>query len=319
MPSIRTALLSLPLLVVACEPEGGPDSSAFEPIDVEARCLGCNWDPPVTNTHGLNGLSVAALDTTGQMYDGWRLESVEIMIDRTLTPVYDVYVKDGMLHGVDASSTEHSGAAFVDSVWTVKLEATESTAVMTISEFTDDHGASRYTFFGGTGTPNSETYTCAEDPDTGEYSVVLFENIDVDPESGTHFERSDTIYFGCVSGAVGKAAVWGYSPWNASDDAHQAASRAVRADYCGDGTPHTVQGTALQLADPFDINEFSDLTKDTESFWTPDGATCVLTTRIADYHEGIECEGVMLPECDPADELADWPDALLWTKVLVTP
>jgi hypothetical protein len=312
----RVALLSTAMLVPACLAEGELTPASFEElVDAEPRCLGCDWGPPLTNTHGLNGLSVAALDTTGDMHDGWRLVSVVISSDRGDEPIYDVRAEKGVLHGVDAVGWEYSGADFVDSVWTVHLEATDELVELEIVDFDETGAASRYSFMGGTPTAeNGEGFTCAQDPETGEHSVVLFQDLDVDPDDGTHFARPSTIYFGCLSGAVGKAAVWGYSPWDTDDDMHQTATRAARADFCGDGTSYTVQGTPLQLGDVLHVHEFFDPDKATEAMWGPDGAQCLLSPRLGQDPRDIDCGGTTLPDCAIADDIQEWPSALLWTK-----
>lgn len=71
--------------------------------------------------------------------------------------------------------------------------------------------------------------------------------------------------FSCPSGVVSKCVrSWGYKPWKtlrspAHGDIdlqplHQACTRAARADYCGDGTSFTRDGT---LVDMFDIYGFN--------------------------------------------------------------
>jgi hypothetical protein len=315
MPLVRPSLLTIALFLPACLVEGEPNpSSDDELIDEVPRCIGCNWGPPVTNTHGLNGLSVSALDTTGAMYDGWRLISVEIPADRTTRLIYDVGVMYGLLHGHDANGIGYEGKDFVGSLWTVQLEDTGDTVVMQAVDFEEDQDASRYTFIGGGGPNNDKGYTCAQDPESGEYSVVLFEDLDVDPDAGTHFERSHTIYFGCMSGAVGKAARWGYSPWVTDDETHQTATRTVRADYCGNGTSYTIQGTQLQLNDIFHIHDFADSNKPTEAMWGPEGAYCLDAPRLGYEADSIHCNGEPLPSCKD-NGFGNWPDALLWTKI----
>jgi hypothetical protein len=313
----RLAVLSLALLVPACLAEGEPGSDPFEGlVDVETRCLGCTWGPPVTNTHGVNGLTVSALDTTGELYDGWRLVSVEIPDDRDEHFIYGIQVKDGVLFGSDAYGNDYAADDFVGSVWTVYLEQTDEYTEMRIHDFTPDDYASRYTFVGdpSASSGGKEGFTCEHDPETDEYSVVLFPNLDVDPETGLHSQRQDTIYFGCVSGAVGKAAVWGYSPWYTSEQGHQTATRAARADYCGDGTSHTIVGTGLQLEDAFNVRAFTDAQKSDEAMWGPDGALCLEAPRLGQDPDSIECNGQHLPRCEDGG-FTQWPQALLWTKI----
>jgi hypothetical protein len=63
--------------------------------------------------------------------------------------------------------------------------------------------------------------------------------------------------FACRSGVSAKCYKWGYMPWLQPDPAqpsqltqvHWACTRAARADYCGDGTSHTLQDTPVNIWD----------------------------------------------------------------------
>lgn len=312
MPVPHRTLLSIAMLAAACVAESEPAE-----LDLDYRCPGCNWGPPVLNTHGLNGLPVAALDITGQMYDGWRLDQVQVLNpDKGLVTLLDVHANKGTLYGTGTDGLSYHADGFVGSVWTVTLEATGDKHTLEITAFTNDPVASRYTFHDNGGPTTPKEFTCEQDPETGEHSSVLFDDLDVDPTSGHHFERPDTIYFGCLSGAVGKAALWGYSPWNTDEDTHQTASRAVRADFCGDGTSYTIVGTPLQVHDVVHVNDFVDPSLPTEAMWGPEGAQCLLSPRLGQDPSTILCGPTQkqLSACDPGHTLDDWPDALLWTK-----
>jgi hypothetical protein len=121
------------------------------------------------------------------------------------------------------------------------------------------------------------------------------------------------ITFACVDGAIGKCVKMGYAPWKPApvectgstyfgtyrclqtslEYAHEACVRMVRADYCGDGMPHTMDGMSIDIWDPGHINNETPYgTIDTattvdyghEAEWTPKGARCLpqlLMTRIA--------------------------------------
>jgi hypothetical protein len=85
--------------------------------------------------------------------------------------------------------------------------------------------------------------------------------------------------FACQGGAIAKCVLWGYRPWATRDGVslapyHQACTRMVRADYCGDGTSHTRDGNRINLYDTLGIQQ------DTESWtveaeWDEHGARCV--------------------------------------------
>jgi hypothetical protein len=101
--------------------------------------------------------------------------------------------------------------------------------------------------------------------------------------------------FVCESSAVAKAMTWGYSAWLGNQQFTIAAIQMARADYCGDGTGHTVLGTDLQF---FDLNEVARIQGEAPA--VPEGS--------ADHHDGefvFEAAwsgGLRKWPPDPADE-----------------
>lgn len=82
----------------------------------------------------------------------------------------------------------------------------------------------------------------------------------------------------CSSGAVGKCIRWGYSP-RVDRDVHAACVRMVRADYGGDGTTHTRDGTLIAFCDRIGIHPCEG-DEPIEAAWTPEGASCVAYPRV---------------------------------------
>jgi hypothetical protein len=81
----------------------------------------------------------------------------------------------------------------------------------------------------------------------------------------------------------------GYKPWKNSRDGvslwelHQACTRMLRADYCGDGTPHTRDGTRVEVYDTMGIQSPEpESGLSFEAGWRADGAVCVRKVRIAE-------------------------------------
>jgi len=106
-----------------------------------------------------------------------------------------------------------------------------------------------------------------------------------------HPGREGPITLTCVSGAVAKCVRFGYKPWargpHGEDMApyHAACEHMVRADYSGDGAPHTKNGTSIDLYDDLGIQQPGSAADPEFSFeagWTPQGAACVAHTRWAD-------------------------------------
>jgi hypothetical protein len=115
--------------------------------------------------------------------------------------------------------------------------------------------------------------------------------------------------FACLSGVIGKCVTWGYRPWVVGADLHHTCTRMARADYCGDGVPHTENGTLIDVFDEAGIQvavEAPDLSF--EAGWSTDGAVCVSVPRFLDRDVAGR---TVSPSCwaeKPA--CADWETAL---------
>jgi hypothetical protein len=84
----------------------------------------------------------------------------------------------------------------------------------------------------------------------------------------------------CTSGAQGKCVRLGYAPWQGLDT-FNACVRMIRADYCGDGTSTTRDGTQIDVYDDRDEQSAAaDTSFRFEAGWTPEGAVCVRHPRI---------------------------------------
>jgi hypothetical protein len=106
---------------------------------------------------------------------------------------------------------------------------------------------------------------------------------------GEHVASHEAFGLSCTSGAIGKCVRMGYRPWQTGPDGaslrahHQACVRMVRADYCGDGTGHTRDGTPINVYDRLGI-QAADPAPDMrfEAAWSADGAVCVRQVRVAE-------------------------------------
>jgi hypothetical protein len=116
--------------------------------------------------------------------------------------------------------------------------------------------------------------------------------------------QADGYTFSCPRGVIAKCArSWGYKPWKtlASDSGpvflhslHLACTRAARADYCGDGIPHTREGVLIGMTDGHGFNPRSSGHGDIEAIFDEQGAIRVHGWRIPDLE----------PACRPARGLA---------------
>jgi ADYC domain len=118
-------------------------------------------------------------------------------------------------------------------------------------------------------------------------------------QTGTHIE-SERITFACTNGVLAKCVRFGYKPWKTVQgewtkagrsrsvpkerpslrDLHQACTRMVRADYCGNGRSHTKEGTAIDIYDRASIQTRTPTSGMVfEAAWNPDEAVLIHRTR----------------------------------------
>ncbi|HEY0481081.1 MAG TPA: ADYC domain-containing protein [Kofleriaceae bacterium] len=98
-------------------------------------------------------------------------------------------------------------------------------------------------------------------------------------QTGAWSDSTDQFTFACRHASIAKCVELGYKSSLGYGDHQHACVRMLRADYCGDGTSYTVNGTPINLYDDAGVQA------DTESWpvdaeWSPDGALCF------DHHRG---------------------------------
>jgi hypothetical protein len=111
---------------------------------------------------------------------------------------------------------------------------------------------------------------------------------------GSKINDPNAFTFACAGYALAKCVELGYEPWDSIRacsgnhgrcpnvqlaDLHQACTRAIRADYCGNGTSFTVDGTSIDVYDGFGYRTASTGWL-FEAEWTTDGARCARRLRV---------------------------------------
>jgi hypothetical protein len=132
---------------------------------------------------------------------------------------------------------------------------------------------------------------CLPDPDGRRLGFPLAGAFTPD---GRYEAGPGRILLTCTGGAEGKCVRFGYKPWGLGPDNvslapyFQACVRLVRADYCGDGTAHTRDGTPIDIFDAIGIQRAETAPGMTfEAAWGPDGAVCVRHTRLPDVLDSV--------------------------------
>ena len=122
---------------------------------------------------------------------------------------------------------------------------------------------------------------------------------------------------------------WGYKPWKSLpiDDGsntmqnlgvlHRSCVRAARADYCGNGTSFTKNGTPVDIFDTFGFNVWAfyseiqafetefcvDLNLEWESIFDEDGTAFHHTERYSQAQIPMMCDGSIVPPSEEGTEL----------------
>ncbi len=151
------------------------------------------------------------------------------------------------------------------------------------------------------------------------YSTVLYGGVTVS-SLGVVSSSEPHVTVACVSGAIGKSALWGYpswvSPYSGMNGIQQlqATSRAIRADYCHDGTSHTVDGTPVQIMDRYSF-AFDDPTEATEAVWGGNGSQCAVVDNRLGTAIDYTCGATLATDCDAlGSEWINGNEGFMWTK-----
>jgi hypothetical protein len=232
----------------------------------------------------LSVLSAAALALgarparAGMEMNGMEMNGVSLNDEVTLqgSTLVGVHLEGSTLTGTRRDGTVVSGADFVGA----KLKGWTSSGTkvqIRIDGYSEAGDVSSY----------DATYATDQDQwkpvcTSGGSAILLSGTWNVD---GSRTPSDTVVTFACPGGALAKCVDFGYAPWRSQDGTslapyHQACTRAVRADYCGDGTSYTQDGTLINLYDVIGVqSDAVDWTPEAE--WSEGGASCLsgLATR----------------------------------------
>jgi hypothetical protein len=239
-----------------------------------------------------NGLDWNGLDWNGLDWNGAQLIGISVnemrLNDNDIT---HVYLDGTVIHGTDSNRGELSGAAFVGAQLrgllshgghvALRIDAYAVSEDPDISLYALSYWSPSRGWSSLCGTDNGQQIMATAL--SGRWNYAQGE-----PGGGSHIQDDSAFTFACEHSVLEKCTAWGYKPWQSDElaDLHQACTRMVRADYCGDGTPHTVNGTPINYFDHLGIavdDAPSDWIGDGE--WNAAGALCVANLRHPEMDE----------------------------------
>ena len=257
-----------------------------EDAEVSPRELGDNGI--ALNSAGFNGGQLNGWQLNGWQLNGWQLNGWQLN---------GWQLNGSMFTGtqlVDGQSVAVQGLEFIGAE--IALSGPNGSTTLRIDNiYKDPANPNGDVYFhqfsvldAGSGTWSS---LCRDSVGQPTAAIVLQNAWDMD--TGARIDSADAITIACRGAALAKCVEFGYRPWATATscvgtsctqislkDHHQACTRMVRADYCGTGTPHTFEGTPIDLYDrlsPVVQGEGTKGFKDwsVEAEWGPNGALCV--------------------------------------------
>lgn len=285
------------------------------------------------NTSTIGTTAFSELDLKGNVHDGVQFTSAKLLRPGSVwMNVIEGQVVDGNLKAKGSNGVWYAGADLVGSRWSLTLsnadtdhdgdhdaddEASVATEIWITSHVQVSPRESRYVF--ETFDDDGAAVPVCEADSAGNHTMIPMKDITVDDFTGHMTPRKDTLYLACTSGAIGKAIVWGYRPWERPLGEFEVATRMVRADYCFDGMSWTETGLPIQVKDKYNINTFLYASDPTEVVWTKTGAACISTPRNVTYGASqVTCNGQQLPTCAGNVSMTTYKDTLFWTKIDAT-
>ncbi|HEX3758898.1 MAG TPA: ADYC domain-containing protein [Kofleriaceae bacterium] len=271
----------------------------------------CGVDPsaPVstasTEQAGMSpqGMSLQGMSLQGMSLQGMNMQGI-LVAGATLggSPLDNVRVERGELVAEQAGATLR-GTALVGAQLTAQVRnLAVSPPAVALIQYRITAIQPELAGYDPTGTGNTFLYTleqwiddagvwqaaCPVDTDGRSVAIPLAAVWD---EHGDRSESSAMFTLGCTTGVIAKCYRWGYRPWVTGygdlTTMHWACTRMARADYCGDGTPHTRNGTMINMWDtlpaPGPIQKRAGVLQSLgmlfEAGWNTGGAVCLSRAR----------------------------------------
>jgi hypothetical protein len=299
----RTLAAALALTLPACVAPAADEPSA------EARQAMVEPNGTSLNGRSLNGRSLNGRSVNGRSINGRSLNGVALN-GATLDGVaLDAMSVDGSLLRAEVGGEDLAGRDLVGARLTGILDDA-STLVLRLNDVRKskvDH--------------DTYLYTVSFEADGGAYPLCVDElglpveaialagrwsYAEGESGGGAFIDDPAAFTFACRGYAIAKCVELGYAPWRtvrvkrsgtvSLADHHQACTRAIRADYCGDGTSHTVDGTLIDIYDALGIQ--ADTTSwSIEAEWVPGGARCVARERLAGAAYPACWSSILAPDC----------------------
>lgn len=230
------------------------------------------------NGKSLNGVSLNGISLNGASLAGQTITSVALKgINASGTAI--------TASSAAASLAPWTGAGLVGSTWSATTSA-GATVSLRIDGATQGTAPNAEMWFYNVSYQGASGWSpvCGVDASSTPIQAVAVAGVwgPVGGDATAYASSLSQFTLACRGKTVAKCVELGYKPYKALSATLQACVRLLRADYCGNGTSFTVDGTTLNLYDNAGVQA------DTEAWlpeaeWTASGASCINKSNNARY------------------------------------
>jgi hypothetical protein len=233
-----------------------------------AACVVDNTAPSTSTTEQagetMQGETMQGETMQGETMQGMTMQGM-LLSSASLSdvPLTNVRVERGEVVAQQGTTTLR-GTSLIDAHFYAQAQNTASPPATAIVEYRVTAIAPEDAKYDPTHTGNTYVYTLEQwVADTGKWQAACPADSDgrqvaiplaaVWDQQGNRNESSTMFTFGCTTGVIAKCYRWGYRPWVSGygdlTSMHWTCTRLARADYCGNGQPHTHDGTKINVWD----------------------------------------------------------------------
>jgi hypothetical protein len=282
MRSLTPSFLLLLLAVAAC---GGGETTELAPSSRASALTASNGHS--LNGHSLNGHSLNGHSLNGHSLNGVSLNGVSL----NGHSLNGTALQGSQLVGVTdnwkfIAGTQFAGASIAG------VLSDGSTLPMRVDGVSKGTGSNSDVWFYDVSYRSDEGWLPLCGTDAGGEPIAAiplagtWDYSEGTRTGGSWTSSSTSFTFACRLNALAKCAEMGYKPWATVNrtslrDHHQACTRMIRADYCGNGLSWTLDGRLINLYDSLGIQTDTDRWT-FEAEWKPDGARCLTLPRVVE-------------------------------------
>jgi hypothetical protein len=229
----------------------------------------------------LQGFEFAGATLNGAPLDNFRLENGELMGDQNGVTLRGTALATAHLLAEFQNKSVHPPATAE-----VEYRITGIAPEDAINDPTHTGATFLYTLEQNVDGTGNWQPACPVDSDGRRVAIPL---ADVWDDKGGRNSSGPLFTLGCTTGVIAECYRWGYRPWVTGYGnlklTHWTCTRLARADYCGDGVSHTVDGTLINVWDnlgppgPIQAQGTTPPGMTFEAAWDQNGALCFSHAR----------------------------------------